>query len=497
MNDTVDDLSAQVAAAPDDTALRGALAAGLAQAGRDADALAHYQTIIEQHPDHPTARGNAALLLIRLGRTTEGAALLRDLAADRPIPLVLYNLALAEQALGNLDTALATMDQVLQTDPDFRAAAAGRAQILERLGRHAEAAAAVAPLIDQANPPVAATLTYASLARGSATLGPAADHLVHALTRDDLTPQDRRALHAALARLEDRRGNVDAAFAAAANANRLDPRVYDPAATDARFANLIERFTSAAFAKQSSTPVGPRMIFIVGMPRSGTTLVEQVLDCHPAVAAQGERRELGQIAARLGDDPATWKPTDVAAAAADYVQELSVGADQTMATDKMPRNFEHLGHIAVLFPDAAIVHCTRDPRDTCLSCYFQNFVAGNEFAGDLAALGHFYRAYLGLMDHWRAVLPTPVFDVSYEKLVADPETEIRALVDHVGLPWDDACLAPHQNPRVANTASYQQVREPIYQRSIGRWRHYRHHLQALFAALEPPAAQTAKRAGGR
>ena len=156
-------------------------------------------------------------------------------------------------------------------------------------------------------------------------------------------------------------------------------------------------------------------------------------------------------------------------------------------TDKMPRNFFFLGLIRLALPGARIVHCTRNPVDTCLSCYQIHFPTGQEFTYDLTELGRYYRLYRRLMDHWRAVLGNRMFHIAYEDLVAAPENHMRALLDFAGLPWQDACLDFHKTERQIRTASAQQVRQPLYQTSVQRWRKYEKHLGPLFDALGPLA----------
>jgi hypothetical protein len=152
--------------------------------------------------------------------------------------------------------------------------------------------------------------------------------------------------------------------------------------------------------------------------------------------------------------------------------------------DKLPANFLHLGLISLLFPKARIIHCRRDAMDTCLSCYFSDFASGNLFSFDLKNLGEYYRQYDRLMAHWHSVLDVPILSVQYEQLVGDLEGQTRRMLEFLALPWDERCLRFHQNPRPVSTLSSEQVRQPIYQSSVGRWRHYQKHLEPLWAALQ-------------
>ena len=229
------------------------------------------------------------------------------------------------------------------------------------------------------------------------------------------------------------------------------------------------------------------------MARSGTSLVEQIVASHPLARGAGE---LTKIADLITAFERTAGPYPDSAAALDaktshrlataYESHLCrvAGGNAARLTDKMPANFMHLGFIALLFPRARIVHCLRDPLDACLSIYFQRFRHGNDYAYDLADIGFFYRQYQRLMDHWRRVLPLAIHEVRYEDLVADPDGQVRALIEFLGLPWDEHCLVHHRSRRAVQTASAWQVRQPIYASAIGRWRHYEKHLGPLKQALE-------------
>ena len=167
-----------------------------------------------------------------------------------------------------------------------------------------------------------------------------------------------------------------------------------------------------------------------------------------------------------------------------YLEHLaSLSPDAERVTDKMPNNFLHLGLINLLFPEARVIHCVREPRDTCLSCYFQNFGPGLSFSHDLASLGAYYRQYQRLMRHWASVLDIAMMEVGYEELVADQEGVSREMIEFCGLDWDERCLRFHDAKRVVVTASYDQVRQPLYQQSVERWRNYERHLSPLIEAL--------------
>ncbi len=229
-------------------------------------------------------------------------------------------------------------------------------------------------------------------------------------------------------------------------------------------------------------------MLIVGMPRSGTTLVEQILASHPAVFGAGELPHLGRIAtagtAPYLDFMATLDRAESRRLAARYLDRLhDFSADVRRVTDKMPDNYLLLGMVAVLLPRARVIDCRRDPLDTCLSCYFQHFSRGHDFTNSLADLAAYYLAYRRLMAHWREVLPLPILELRYENVIADLEGEARRLVEFCGLEWDEACLAFHENARPVHTASNVQVRQRLFTTSVERWRRYECHLGPLLDAL--------------
>jgi len=215
------------------------------------------------------------------------------------------------------------------------------------------------------------------------------------------------------------------------------------------------------------------------------------------VYGAGELRDINYIVGRLteilkSDAPYPWcldrlntsLLTQLANKHLDVIAELSDNA--LYVTDKMPVNFMHLGFIDLLFPNAHVIHCQRDPLDTCLSCYFQSFSGEHPYAYSLSDLGKYYRLYHKLMNHWKKVLRIPVYELSYENLVQNQEQETRKLLTFCGIEWNDACLDFHNTRRTVSTASYDQVRKPMYTKSIGRWRQYEQHLGPLIEELEKP-----------
>ncbi|OGT82504.1 MAG: hypothetical protein A3H91_03445 [Gammaproteobacteria bacterium RIFCSPLOWO2_02_FULL_61_13] len=293
----------------------------------------------------------------------------------------------------------------------------------------------------------------------------------------------------------------DEAFASFAEANRLRSRSlsYDPAA----FTNLV----SAIMTKFDALDVGrlaaggdpsSRPVFILGAPRSGTSLLEQMLVAHPAVARGGELAVLGNLArsgatAKSGQTPAypdrldSLTEAEISADAASYLAQTGqfTHPGQTQfVTDKMPTNFLYVGYVLLLFPRATVIHCRRHPADTCLSMYFQSFSASYPFAFDLDHLAAWYRDYRRLMQYWETRFPGRICHVDYEDAVKSPRETLTRVLAHIGLGWDPACAKFHLAPGPVLSASHWQVRQPVYSRSVDRWRHYQKHIPQLLALVE-------------
>jgi hypothetical protein len=305
-------------------------------------------------------------------------------------------------------------------------------------------------------------------------------------------------LHFGLAKAYDDIGERERGFAhlLRGNSAKRCQIEYDEAATLSAFDRIAEVFTPELLAtRQNLGDPSPTPVFIVGMPRSGTTLVEQTLASHHAVFGAGERREMAMGVLRLRTERpgAAGFPEAVVTMTgeafrrlgADYVAALRpLAPDAVRITDKMPGNFAYLGLIRMVLPNARIIHLVRDPVDTSLSCFSKLFTDGMAYSYDLAELGRYHRTYQRLMAHWRSVLPgNALLEVEYEALVEDFEAQARRLVAHCGLEWDPACLEFYKTSRPVQTASMTQVRQPIYRSSVGRWRPDAALLQPLLEAL--------------
>ena len=304
---------------------------------------------------------------------------------------------------------------------------------------------------------------------------------------------ERIRLSFALGKAREDAGNHDTAFVAYENGNRLKHNrlSMDERKADGNLAKIMEVFDQPFFEARTKPALSDRTpVFIVGLPRSGTTLIEQILASHPEVYGGGELSQLREVLA---------KPSGVTADRTfiEYVRDLSTLEFETLGheylervwalspesrfiTDKMPANYFFIGMIHLIFPDAKIIHSVRDPIDSCFSCYARLFNETMEFAYDLGTLGRYAARYLRLMWHWHNVLPTDtVLDVRYEDIVDDVEGQARRMLDYIGLPWSDECLKFYENKRPVKTASIAQVRKPIYRSSVGRAKNFEKHLTLL------------------
>jgi Flp pilus assembly protein TadD len=364
-----------------------------------------------------------------------------------------------------------------------REAAGGWVEVLERRGALEEATEVFARerLDPRASPRLA--LSVARLWRRQGRSDEALA-LLESLELARATPQLRATVHYALGECQDQRGDHAQAFAHWRAANRLRGVRFDAQALEERLARILAEDTRARLAVRPRASHGDaRPTFVVGAPRSGTTLVEELLATSPAVHARGELDEIPCLAATLARDDAS----AVEQSARSYLARLAGLAPAVRrVTDKLPHNALHLGVIAQLCPEARVVYVTRDPLDTGLSIYARDFQATHDYATDLGAIGTFLRAHRRLLAHWREHLPLALFELSYEHLVAAPEESTRALFAFLDLPWEPTVLRFHESRRAVRTASFAAVRRPLHAGSVGRARAYRAWLGPLEEALARP-----------
>lgn len=471
----------------------------LAAAGYPDESVRAYEQALELAPDQAPTYENYARSLMAAGEHERAETVWRRGIEKLPGQASLYQgLVEAQFARGRLQDCMETYRAGLTAQPDSPELHLGLGQILDDLRDRAGAEAAFRRALELRPGwalPIEGLLTLLRKDARDEDLAAA-----RAVLDDPLRPpQDHANAGYGLGKALEARGADDEAFAAWSRANaarRTQIGPFNRAAMTKRVDRFIAQF-SAPFleARRAWGHSSDRPVFVLGMPRSGTTLVEQILAAHPAVYGYGELSDLARIAKdlpkrarsiqRWPEAAAALRPETVRAAADEYLASLQKHHATTAAklVDKAPTNFFHIGLIALLFPKARIIWCRRDPRDICLSIYSENFGLDQRHATDLSDLGFYYREYLRLMRHWHQVAGAQIHSCRYEDLVADPERHSRELIAAVGLPWDDRCLQFHESDRAVLTPSRWQVRSPIYTASVGRWQRYERHLAPLLESL--------------
>jgi tetratricopeptide (TPR) repeat protein len=501
--------------------------------GRFAEASACYQRAIAADPRHAVAHCNLGNVLQTQGRLKEAIDCYEHaIAIKAEFPEAHSNLGNVLQMLARHDEAVAHYEKALVVKPDYAEAHCNLGAALLALARPGEAIAhyqkaiALVPQFAAAHGSlgiafqVVGRLEEACQAFERAVAlapGRADFHLMLAQAKPFTAGDPRLVALEALARELPRLGDqqqiavhfaLGKAFAdlkqpeqsfrhlLEGNARKRQRVAYDEADTLRSFERIREVFTADLARRNGGGDLSSLPVFVVGMPRSGTTLIEQILASHSAVYGAGEvdefRKSVGilegtnrhsltypEMVPKMSDE-------DLRRLGSRYVGRIRAAAPWAeRIVDKMPANFRHVGLIHLALPHARIIHACRDPIDTCVSCFSILFVGDQPHTYDLGELGRYYAAYSAVMEHWREVLPAGVMlDVQYEDVVDDLEAQARRIIAHCGLPWEDSCLAFHETQRPVQTASAFQVRQPIYRGSVGRWRPYQDMLQPLLRALD-------------
>ncbi len=522
-------LGRAVELAPEDPEAWNNLGNARSALGRRREAVAAYRRALELRSGYRDARENLARTLLDWGRWEEAAAAARALlAAERRDAGAALLLARALERAGDPQAALAALAEINagldsprltrrigelleSTGQAERAAALYRetaarepeaawwarcAGALEQAGQRAEAAAAYRKALEHDS-------DHAPSLEGLARVAPEAVDPAHRRRLEQGTGDRRRpaaeraALTFAMAGLREREGALDQAFELYQRGNALvaADRPFDGQAFVA-FTDALIKVCDRDWLNSMAVPEGggARPVLIVGMPRSGTTLVERILAAHAGIHPGGEREDFLRLFQAVPgwlecDEPLPevlrrLDPGRLAALRRHYGERLARACPlELRLTDKLPGNYLRLGLVAALAPGARVVHLSRDPMDVGLSCFVTRFRSGQNWSFDLGHIGLVYREYARLMDHWRAVRPLPMLELAYEDLVADPEPQVRRLLDFLDLPWESACLDFHRQATTVRTASLWQVRQPLYASSVGRWRRYARHLEPLRRAL--------------
>ncbi len=447
--------------------------------GQESKAIESYEAAVALRPDLAQVQARLGELYLNRSLRAEAQAAFRAAAAAAPGTAIgRMSEARALEASGAFEEALAAVRAVVEAHPQDGQAHGFLAKLLGEAGLLDEAAAHYLRGAELSSN-VSAWIGFALNRKFGAEDGAFIARMNEAFRQRNLTPRDRIALHFALGKAHDDMGNYKAAMGEFETGNRLRAlggRI-DRNALARRVDRLIAATPPGFLDRQPDPGVDDATpIVIVGLPRSGTTLVEQILSSHPEVAAGGELDYWNKLDASSRDDPlsVTATPESTRHVADGYLGTLrACDADARRVTDKAVTNFFDLGIIHRVFPNAALIHSRRHPIDVALSLFTTNFAVPYPFASDRGDLVCYVRQYQRLMAHWREVLPPDRFvEMDYEALVADPEPHVRRLVSACGLEWDAACLAPHLNTRRIQTASLWQARQPIYGTSVERWRRY-------------------------
>lgn len=463
----------------------------------------------EPHMAEPTLkRLNEAMEMQIAGKLADAEGIYEDiLAAEPDHPDAVHLLGLIRSEQGEYDEAVARIEKAISLRPDAAPFHHNIAGIYRRMGRLEEAEAefrraiALKPDYGEAYQGLAEMVTFE---RGDPFLDAVGEQLASA----NLDEGVRCYFYFAAGKFLDDIGEYAAAFEQYRQGNRAANKTFDSQEFRQQVKDTIyvfgrehvERF--AGSGHESEQPV-----FIVGMPRSGTTLVEQIIASHSGVFGAGELNDMKFIVRHAGEWGRIRRPwphcvpglnaATYQRLAVDYLERVArlVPGPVDRVIDKHPLNFQFLGLIMLMFPGAKVIHTVRDPLDTCLSCFFQNFTKGQHYSFDLIRLAHFYNDYRRLMEHWETMFPGRIMAVEYERVLENQEEETHRMLAYCGLDFEPRCLEFHKTERVVNTASFLQVRKPLYKTSQNRWRNYAGQLQdvanILGIQLEQPVTITA------
>jgi tetratricopeptide (TPR) repeat protein len=463
-----------------------------ARIGRLSDAENLLRRAVELSPAWTAARSNLAIVLGRMGRPAEAMELLEDVLAEEPADVGHWNLKAATLGrLGDFEEGIKVYEDVLARAPNQPRVWVGYGHMLKTVGRLPEGMAAYRKAIG-----IRPTLGEAwwSLANLKTVKFDEADLIAMqaALQAGGLSDEDRFHLDFALGKAMHDLGRSAEAFDhyAKANALRLKTRPYRPRTLTSTVDKCVEAFTAEAFAERQGGCEAPDPIFVVGLPRSGSTLIEQILSSHTLVEGTTELPDIPTLARNVGDYPEDVLKLEAGERAGlgeEYLKRANVQrrTDRPYFVDKLPNNWLFVPFIHLILPNAKIIDARRHPLSCCFSNFRQHFARGQDFTYDLESLGLYYGDYVRLMAHVDALLPGRVHRVIYEDMVDDTENQIRALLEYCRLEFEPQVLEFYKTERAVRTPSSEQVRRPIYREATEEWRAYEPHLGPLKAALGP------------
>jgi tetratricopeptide (TPR) repeat protein len=477
---------------PFDAAAIRMLAELAGRIGRWKDAENLLRRAVELAPGWAAAKANLALVLGRMGRPAEALELLDDIFAVEPEEIGHWNLKAATLGrVGEFDEAIRLYEHVLERAPRQPGVWLSYGHMLKTVGRQADGIAAyrkalsIRPQLGEA---------WWSLANLKTVRFDENDiqAMRNALKSPELSDEDRFHLDFALGKAMHDAGRADDAFEhySKANALRLKSQPYDSRDITTAVDRCTAKFTAEAFAQRPGGCAAADPIFIVGMPRAGSTLIEQILSSHSLVEGTTELPDIPVLAHKVGRYPgAALKLSEAQRReiGEEYLKRAGVQrrTDRPFFVDKLPNNWLYVPFIQLILPNAKIVDARRHPLGCCFSNFRQHFARGQGFTYSLNDVGRYYADYVRLMAHMDAVLPGRVHRVIYERMVEDTESEVRSLLAYCGLDFEPACLEFHKTERAVRTPSSEQVRQPIYRDATDEWRAYDAHLGSLKAALGP------------
>ena len=482
-----------IAIKPDDALTHNNLGVILKELNRLEEARASVMHALSIAPDYAVAHSNLSAILLDMGLFEEALNSARQALQIDPRQVMAYNnLASAQKDLMRFDDAEISYGMALQFDPDYTDALHGLANLCMIRGDIGKAQNLYSQILKEHPHNMAVRYSLAQVSRAAESDENFAALVQLAGENNGAPRKDLIFRHFALGKCYDDLGDYQRAFLHFSEGCRLKRSSldYHPEDVKMRFTDIMKTFDHAAIERLRGMGNPSNLpIFVLGMPRSGTTLVEQIITSHADVHGAGEFGELLRILRRDGHQDIknqySSEKVKMLKWGEEYISALKKQAPNAKhVTDKMPSNFFAIGLIHLMLPNAKIIHVNRNPIDTCLSCFTQLFSYTHEYSYDLAELGQYYAVYVRLMEHWRNVLPEGAFlDVKYEDIVSDQEMQTRRIIEYCGLEWSDACLDFHNNARPVQTASILQVRQPIYNSSVERWRRYEKSLGPLLDAL--------------
>lgn len=506
------------------------LANALRETGHLEGAEKAYSRLLEINPRHYEGLNNYGAMLTNMQQSEKAVEYLsRVLELDKQCIPALTNLGRAYIHIGNLDAATSLLHQAVTIKPDFvdanielakayrqqgryadalkyldialkldpscRTASISKAGVLEMTGDIDAAQSIIKPLIEDGQNSDAASV-YFDLSQHTGEREQAVHLIENILNSDTGNRHSHPPLHFRLGKYYDKKNDYDTAFRHFLLANDLTNKSYNIDAARLEFDSIRQTYNQdfiRAMPRSSSTD--DYLIFIVGMPRSGTSLVEQIFASHPDIHGAGETDRLRVtselLSSRFSNNNYPGFIPQLSTlildkTAAELKQKYSMSAgDKKYITDKMPHNFLYIGLILQIFPESHIIHCTRNPLDTCLSCFSSAFGTNyHDYTHDLKTLGIYYGLYQQLMTHWTSVFPGKIYEVSYSALIENQEDISKQMLAHCNIPWNEQCLDFHKSSRIVNTVSYNQVRQPIYKSSVDRWKNYDKYLESLRDTLD-------------